>query len=148
VLALSVLWIALATHIFTWYIAVLLPLLALYLRAPTVAKRSMAEARPADLSGRFATPALGTWLFTLLVPFTYVIFASGYYHPQWFPDFFYAAFAVAALPLLTRQGRAALWDFLRVPARPARSAPVLTTPLEEFHPAIDEAQPTAGQPAR
>jgi hypothetical protein len=146
VLAISVLWILLSIHLFTWYIAVLLPLLALYLRAPAL-KRGEA-ARPADLSGRFATPALATWLFTLLMPFTYVIFAAGYYHPQLFHDFFYAVFAVAPVPLLTRQGREALRDFLRFPARPTMTRPLELAPLEEDVHAIDQAQPTAGQPAR
>src|SRR5579871_232346 len=147
VLAISVLWIVLATHLFTWYIAVLLPLLALYLRAPALTRREVAL-RPVDLSGRFATPALATWLFTILMPFTYVIFASGSYHPQLFPDFFYAAFAVAALPLLTRRGREALRGFLRFPVRSARTEPVPTIPLEEYQHAIDQTQPTSGQSAR
>ncbi|HEU5370042.1 MAG TPA: glycosyltransferase family 87 protein, partial [Ktedonobacterales bacterium] len=147
VLAISVLWIVLSTHLFTWYIAVLLPLLALYLRAPMPSRRS-AEMRPADLSGTFATPALATWLFTLLMPFTYVIFAAGYYHPQLFHDFFYLVFAVAALPLLTRRGRATLRDFLRIPVRPAMTGLPLAAPTEEDAHAIDQAQPAAGQPAR
>jgi hypothetical protein len=141
------LWIVLATHLFTWYIAVLLPLLALYLRVP-VLRPHEAAARPADLSGRFATPALGTWLFALLMPFTYVIFAEGYLHAQLFLGFFYAAFAVAALPLLTRQGREALRGFLRFPAQPAMTRLALTAPREEYPYAIDQAQPTSGQPAR
>ena len=146
-LAISVLWIVLSTHIFTWYIAVLLPLLALYLRAPALKRRETAS-RPADLSGSFATPALAVWLFAVLMPFTYVIFASGYYHPEVFPAFFYAAFAVAALPLLTSRGRAALRGFLRVPVRPTLPEPSPAASLEEYPYAIDEAQPTSGQPAR
>ncbi len=86
VLAISALWVVLATQLFTWYIAVLVPLLALYLRAPRWPRD--ASPRPADLSSRFATPALGIWLFTLLMPFTYVIFAEGFYHPAWFRSFF------------------------------------------------------------
>ncbi len=147
VLAISVLWIVLSTHLFTWYIAVLLPLLALYLRAPAL-KRRDAEQRPADLSGTFATPTLATWLFTLLMPFTYVIFAAGSYHPQLFHDFFYLVFAVAALPLLTRQGRAALRGFLCFPVRPAMMGLPLAAPTEEDAHAIDQAQSASGQPAR
>ncbi|HEY7357257.1 MAG TPA: glycosyltransferase family 87 protein [Ktedonobacterales bacterium] len=146
-LAISVLWIVLSTHLFTWYIAVLLPLLALYLRAPALKGREAAS-RPADLSGQFATPALATWLFTLLMPFTYVIFASGSYHPQLFHDFFYLVFAVAALPLLTRRGRAALRGFLRFPVRPAMTGLPLAASTEEDAHAIDQAQPASGQPAR
>jgi hypothetical protein len=149
VLATSVLWIVLSIHLFTWYIAVLLPLLALYLRAPApVVTRRKVALGPVDLSGRFATPALATWLFTVLMPFTYVIFASGYYHPELFPDFFYAVLAVAALPLLTRRGRESLRGFLRFPVRSARTEPVLTIPLEEYQHAIDQTQPASGQPAR
>lgn len=149
VLALSLVWIVLATHLFTWYIAVLLPLLALYLRAPTPAlTRRMSLTRPADLSGRFATPALGTWLFTLLMPFTYVIFASGFFHPDWFLDFFYVCGALAALPLLTRPGRDTLRAFLRFPAQPALTRPASAASTKEGFHAIDQAQPTSGQPAR
>jgi hypothetical protein len=146
-LAMSVLWIVLATHLFTWYIAVLLPLLALYLRAPRL-KRHEAAAFPADLSGRFATPALATWLFTLLMPFTYVIFATGYFHPLLFQIFFYVVFALAALPLLTRQGREALRGFLRFPVRPAMAGPALVAPIEEYTHATDQAQSASSQPAR
>ncbi len=147
VLAISVLWILLATHLFTWYIAVLLPLLALYLRAPALTRRA-AISRPADLSGRFAMPALAAWLFTLLMPFTYVIFAPGYFHPQLFPDFFYAAFALAALPLLTRQGRQALRGFLRFSAQPATTRPLPLASTEEYPHAVDPTQQASGQPAR
>ena len=96
----------------------------------------------------FATPALATWLFTLLMPFTYVIFASGSYHPELFPDFFYVVFAVAALPLLTRRGRAALRGFLRLPVRPSMPGPAPAASLKEYDHATDQAQPTSGQPAR
>jgi len=148
VLAISLVWIVLATHLFTWYIAVLLPLLALYLRAPTPALTRKSLTRPADLSGRFATPALGTWLFTLLMPFTYVIFAAGFFRPTWFLDFFYLCGALAALPLLTRQGRAALRAFVRFPAQPALPGPASAASTQEGFHAIDQAQPTSGQPAR
>jgi hypothetical protein len=147
VLAITLLWIVLATHLFTWYIATLLPLLALYLRVPALA-RTGATPRPADLSGRFATPAQGIWLFTLLMPFTYVIFAQGYYHPQLFPYFFYLSGALVALPLLTRRGRAALRAFLCVPLIPAIARPAQVASTKEHSHAIDQAQPSSSQPAR
>ncbi|HEX6777700.1 MAG TPA: glycosyltransferase family 87 protein [Ktedonobacterales bacterium] len=180
VLAINVVWILVATHIFTWYIAVLLPLLALYLRlgpgtlavetapkgvpppplaaggrpSPPSRTRTKAGERadqkveqavyPTDLSGRYATPALGIWFFALAMPFTYVYFASGAFHSDYFKYSFYLSFAIAALPLLTRQGRAALRLFLRFSAKPAIS---LADPIREEYPhAIDSTEPSAGQP--
>jgi hypothetical protein len=160
VLAINVVWILVATHIFTWYIAVLLPLLALYLRlgpAPQVDGLPTGEgaqetadqkAYPTDLSGRYATPALGIWFFSLAMPFTYVYFAAGAFHPDYFKYSFYLSFAIAALPLLTRQGRAALRQFLRFSTKPAISGPDLAArTLEEYPHAIDSTEPSAGQPA-
>jgi hypothetical protein len=185
-LAINVVWILVATHIFTWYIAVLLPLLALYLRLepaskvvglhkregtlankfapkglrpqrpPTRARtytdeRTYQMARrkvyPTDLSGRYATPALGIWFFALAMPFTYVYFAPGAFHPDFFKYAFYLSFAIAALPLLTRQGRAALRVFLRFSAKPAISGQSFAVPAQEEYPhAIDSTEPSAGQP--
>jgi hypothetical protein len=149
VLAITILWIVFSTHLFTWYLAVLLPFLAFYLRVPTF-RRGSATSRPCpdDLSGRFATPALGTWLFALLMPFTYVIFAPGFYHPLIFRAFFYVAFAVATLPLITRSGREALLGFFRSSAHPASPEPAPVASTEEYSYAIDQTQPTSGQPAR
>ncbi len=148
VLAITILWMVFSTHLFTWYLAVLLPFVAFYLRAPLLPRRAAAQRqRPADLSGRFATPALGTWLFTLLMPFTYVIFASGYFHPVYFHYFFYAAFAVAALPLLTRAGWETLLSFFRFSAHQASPEQAPAASTEEHSYAIDQAQPTSGQPA-
>jgi len=144
-LAISLLWIVLATHLFTWYIAVLLPMLAVYLRLPGPTRKSATHS--IDLSGRFATPTQAIWLFTLLMPFTYVIFAQGFLHPTVFLYFFYAAFALAALPLLTRQGRAALWAFLRLPPKSASRESAPAASLEEYLHATDQATPTAGKPA-
>ncbi len=56
-LALSAIWIVFAPHMFPWYVAALLPLLALYLGA---------------------APANSFWLFVLCVPFEYVIFSPNY----------------------------------------------------------------------
>jgi hypothetical protein len=232
VLAINVVWILLSTHIFTWYIAVLLPLLALYLRlspapkvvvsragedmregaqavetAPKSASQNRRLPRPSrrdasatappasdkgsfvrhskglrppplaaggresppsrakteageraiqivareayrtDLSGRYATPALGIWFFTLAMPFSYVYFASGAFHPDFFRYAFYLSIAIAALPLLTRGGRVALRDLLRFSARSPISGPGLAAPaLEEYSNAIDAVEPSAGQP--
>jgi hypothetical protein len=120
VLALNVTWILFATHLLTWYLAILLPLLALYLRWPSLhlggsAGESPQEpsGQPPTLFGRFATPTLGIWVFTLAMPFTYVFFAPGAFYPSLFQGMFLLSFAIAALPLLTRQGRAALRSVLR-----------------------------------
>jgi hypothetical protein len=145
VLAVSVVWVALATHLFPWYVAVLLPLLALYLRLPGLT-RCGASPRSADLSGRFASPAQGIWLFTLLMPFTYVIFASSAAHPQLFPYFFYLSCALAALPLLTRQGRETLRAWLNSSLAPAMMRPAMTASAKEDT-CADQSQPYSGQPA-
>ena len=187
-LAINVVWILVATHIFTWYIAVLLPLLALYLRLgpapqddvspigegalavetapkggqrppespPSRTKTETGERTdqtveqavyPTDLSGRYATPALGIWFFALAMPFTYVYFASGAFHPDLFKWSFYFSFAIAALPLLTCQGRAALRTFLRFSAKPAIPGQGFAVPAQEEYPhAIDSTEPSAGQP--
>jgi hypothetical protein len=130
ILALSVVWILLATHLFPWYVAVLLPLLALYLRLP-VRPSGEKPAHAADLSGRFATPALGIWFFTLAMPFTYVFFNPGAFYPEIFQLVFVTAFALAALPLLTRPGRAALRALLAF-SPPAIGEPITCTYLEEY----------------
>jgi hypothetical protein len=173
VLAINIVWILLSTHLFPWYIAVLLPLLALYLRLPATkpavktapegqraAKSAFAdwvrampsgeggrEQRQADLSGRYATPALGIWFFVLAMPFTYVYFASGAFHPMLFQYSFLIAFVLAVLPLLTRKGRVAFRAFLRRSFTPVSSGAVLVAPLEESSHAIDATQPSAGKPA-
>ncbi|HKD74197.1 MAG TPA: hypothetical protein VKB76_01830, partial [Ktedonobacterales bacterium] len=55
-LALSVAWILFSPHLFPWYMAALLPLLALYLG-----------------NGKAAT---ALWIFVLCMPFTYSIFTQ------------------------------------------------------------------------
>jgi alpha-1,6-mannosyltransferase len=91
ILLLSVAWIALAPHLFPWYIAALPPFLALCLRLPTRADAASAS-------------AFGVWLFALAMPFTYVIFAPGH-NPGPFVWFFLAPAAVAVSPLLARAFR-------------------------------------------
>jgi hypothetical protein len=85
---LSVAWITLSPHLFTWYIAAPLPFAALCLRLPTRA-------------GVAAASALGLWLFALAAPFTYVIFAPGH-NPNLFIWFFLGAVAIALSPPLAR----------------------------------------------
>ncbi len=111
-LVITAAWISLATHLFTWYIALLLPLLALYLPTPS-SGQEQAPTRPQQRWSLSATPALGVWLFTLLMPFSYIIFAAGYFHPKVFPYFFYPCCLLALLPLLTHRGRSAVWAVLR-----------------------------------
>jgi hypothetical protein len=88
ILLLSIAWIALAPHLFPWYIAAPLPFVALRLRLPT---------RPDAAS----TSAFGLWLFALAMPFTYVIFATGH-DPKLFVWFFLIPAAAALTPLLAR----------------------------------------------
>jgi len=72
VLVLSAVWLALSPHLYPWYVAALLPLLALYLRLPRRTPARAGEAGP-----RESAPALALWLFVLALPFSYVIFAPG-----------------------------------------------------------------------
>lgn len=62
ILALSAIWIVLAPHLFTWYVAALLPLLALNLELTVGAGKSVAPS--------------AIWLFVLFMPFSYVIFSG------------------------------------------------------------------------
>lgn len=84
-LALSAVWIVLSPHLFPWYVAGILPLLAL---TPATSARG----QPLPL------PALALWLFVVLMPFTYVIFAP-HQAPDMFLFFFAAPLVVAAIPL-------------------------------------------------
>src|SRR5260221_8485698 len=72
VLALSAVWLALSPHLYPWYVAALLPLLALYLCLP---RRTPTHAREAG--HRASAPALALWLFVLALPFSYLVLAPG-----------------------------------------------------------------------
>ncbi|HEX8982720.1 MAG TPA: glycosyltransferase 87 family protein [Ktedonobacterales bacterium] len=101
VLALSVAWILLSPHIFPWYLAALLPLIAL------------SRGQGAAWGERLLTPtAWACWTFTLLVPYTYILFlpdgASGL-----FPWMFALAAAVGLAPLLDTRTRASALLALR-----------------------------------
>lgn len=85
-LALSAVWIVLSPHLFPWYVAGVLPLLALM---PTVRGRSLLS---------LPLPALAFWLFVLLMPFTYVVFAP-HQTPEIFQIFFVVPLAMATIPL-------------------------------------------------
>ena len=92
ILAISAIWILLSPHIFPWYVALLLPPLALQLHLPgEVAFPGAAR----------ASAAWGFWLFTLLIPFTYVLFAehSGY-NANWFELWFYLPALISLAPRL------------------------------------------------
>jgi hypothetical protein len=88
ILLLSVAWITLSPHLFPWYIAAPLPFVALCLRLPI----------RADVA---SVSAFGLWLFALVMPFTYVIFAPGH-NPNLFIWFFVGPIAVALLALVVR----------------------------------------------
>jgi hypothetical protein len=94
-LALNASWITVAPHLLPWYVAILLPLVALDLRLPG---RGAAAAPDGERGGHVVTAlAQALWLFTLAMPFTYVIFASGG-NPRLFLLFFLVPAAAAALP--------------------------------------------------
>jgi len=111
ILLLSVAWIALSPHLFPWYIAALLPFLALCLRLPMCVDGASAS-------------AFGLWLFALAMPFVYVIFAPGHI-PGLFVWFFLVPTAVALLPLMAcafRQRRAGHDPRLPAPVMPHAAA--------------------------
>lgn len=86
-LALSAVWIVLSPHLFPWYVAGVLPLLAL-----------LPNARGLQVPMPVPFPALALWLFVLLMPFTYVVFAP-HQVPEIFQLFFAVPLFVAAVPL-------------------------------------------------
>lgn len=87
ILLLSAVWMLFAPHLFPWYIAAILPFLAFY------------------LGPGLNFPALGFWIFALLMPFTYIIFAPDG-NANLFQGFFYLAGGVALWPWLRARGRA------------------------------------------
>jgi len=115
VLAVSAIWIALSPHLFPWYVAGLLPLLALYVQpipflSPSPRGRGAGVRSLFPLAsrerGRREAPRAGgevyaLYLFVLAMPFTYVIFAPGH-DPNLFTWFFYVPLALAAMPWILR----------------------------------------------
>ncbi len=101
ILAVSVAWIVISPHLFPWYVGVLLPFLALYVRLPTLSRTTVVSA---DLAGAYPTLTGGLWLFVLAMPFTYVIFAPAQ-DSNLFVWFFLIPLAVAGVPLRTRLQR-------------------------------------------
>lgn len=121
VLAVSAAWIAVSPHLFPWYVGGLLPFLTLYLRVPPLTisagpplgarrigvRRTLGEVR---FQSSHILPAV-LWLFVLVMPFTYVIFApSG--DADLFPWFSIvpallaaAPFILHASPSLTHRGK-------------------------------------------
>jgi hypothetical protein len=92
-LALSVAWILLSPHIFPWYIAALLPLIAL----------SRGAGRWPGARAMSPT-AWACCAFALAVPYTYILFTPGG-ATGLFPVMFLVAAAVGLAPLLTTQAR-------------------------------------------
>ncbi len=100
-LALSVAWILLSPHIFSWYLAALLPLIAL------------SRGHGAVWGARLLTPtAWACWTFTLLVPYTYILFLPGGASGL-FPWMFALAAAVGLAPLLDAGARTSAFSALR-----------------------------------
>ncbi len=105
ILALNAIWILMATHLFPWYVALMLPFLALLPSTPMVTERNKhLVASP---------PAIGFWLFILAMPFTYVIFALAG-TSDLFLVFFLIPLTIAASSLLTVHGRSTTIHTLRV----------------------------------
>ena len=76
-LALTALYFALAPHTFPWYVAIVLPLVALLWKSTPWRRRATPLlARRRDHVRAFS-PVFCVWLFALWIPFTYVIFAPG-----------------------------------------------------------------------
>lgn len=150
-LALSVAWIVVSPHLFPWYVAGVLPLLALYLRLPPLRIRGIyrggngerrgisgraredfayfvAHAIPlgtTDLAGANAMPAVALWLFVLAMPFTYVIFTPGH-DANIFLAFFAVPLALVCGSLVLRRLRA---------LRATQRQPELSTPSSAALPA-------------
>lgn len=99
-LALAALYFALAPHTFPWYVAIVLPLVALL-----IARRSRVAGSPprvGEVLGQgpayqARAPILAMWLFALWIPFTYIMFAPGG-NGRLFVWLSLAVVAVAALP--------------------------------------------------
>lgn len=121
VLAISAAWIAVSPHLFPWYVGGLLPFLTLYLRVPPLiisagsslrARRIGVRRTPGEVQHHSShiLPAV-LWLFVLVMPFTYVIFAPGgdFGLFPWFsivPVLLAAApFILHASPSHTRRGK-------------------------------------------
>jgi hypothetical protein len=112
ILALSAAWIVVSPHLFPWYVGGLLPLLALYLRLPSPGARWVAPLRSGDLAGNTPELPLALWIFVLAMPFTYVIFTSGY-NANLFLLFFAVPATVAGISLYREYQPDAGVQFLR-----------------------------------
>lgn len=100
-LALSVAWVLLSPHVFPWYLAALLPLIALS-RGHISGQRE-----------RALTPtAWACWIFALLVPYTYILFLPGGASGL-FPWMFALAAAVGLMSLLDARVRSSAYVALR-----------------------------------
>jgi alpha-1,6-mannosyltransferase len=99
ILLLSVAWIAVSPHVFPWYVAPLLPFLAVCLRdglpiASAVARRARSSPEL----------AYALWLFVMAMPFSYVILAPGH-DANLFLLIFVLPALIAIGPTLMRQAR-------------------------------------------
>ena len=116
ILALSAIWMLFAPHLFPWYLPAILPFIALAWDGEATAQ--VAHALVARNVRQWpSAPVLALWLFALLMPFTYVIFAQGQ-NAQLFQLFFYLPFLVALSPLLQAERRATLRHQWRVAVAP------------------------------
>lgn len=127
ILALSAAWIVVSPHVFPWYVGDLLPLLALYLRVPSLRTRSTTHlvfsphrgGIPWTSNGDQGASVLATtlWLFALAMPFTYVIFVPGG-DADLFPWFFVVPAALATAPLFVRRVAQAFHPIAGQPGSP------------------------------
>ena len=101
ILAISAIWMLFAPHLFPWYIPAILPSIALAWDGEAAMQTAATWRRLPS------APVLGLWLFALLMPFTYIIFAPGM-NTDLFQLFFYIPALVALAPLARAEERAAL----------------------------------------
>lgn len=110
-LAISIIWIVLSPHVFPWYVAALLPLFVL-----------LPWGR-ADVAGASAAPQFwpaitwGVWSFTLLMPFSYVIFSPGLHlPPALFQGIFLVPIAIGLIILAVEWRKVARHQIVRAQA--------------------------------
>ncbi|MBA3826748.1 MAG: DUF2029 domain-containing protein, partial [Ktedonobacterales bacterium] len=117
ILALSAIWMLFAPHLFPWYLPAILPFVALAWdgQVPQMAAATPLQRTP-------TAPVLALWLFALLMPFTYVIFAPGG-TAELFQVFFYLPFVLALSPLRHAAQRATLRQQWRVATAPGATIP-------------------------
>jgi hypothetical protein len=94
ILVISVVWILFSPHLFPWYVAALLPFLAVTGENVKVFISGKYRNIP-TLSLQSRSFSLAIWIFVLLMPFTYIIFAPD--QPSWLFIFFFIIPGIVAI---------------------------------------------------